>query len=357
MLPASPISTDKRTGGISYFSPRFGFTCNMVSNFQVVLSNGSIVGANATSHRNLWKALRGGSNNFGIVTSITLRTFPQGKFWGGQTFHAISTRKAHFHALENLIAAVPYEKYAHFINTLVITNASYGNWFIGNSLQYTKSNPAKPFPETFKPFTDIPRVALFPGAPDNTLRVDNHTAFTLEYAALNVYPKRWQFATISFGNSAEMMEEFFQLANQTIQPFLSLPGFLLSIAYQPLPTLITERYGAVDSLGPIQTQGNMFLIHWAMSVDGSEVETDKRFAEVTEDLFQRAETKAREMGLQRDYLQLTYADGWQDPLGRKSKGTIRDLWRVSAEYDPSGTFQGQVPGGFKLPRMEERMEL
>ncbi|KAH4050217.1 hypothetical protein HBI56_063040 [Parastagonospora nodorum] len=344
--------------GVSYFSPRFGFTCNMVENFEVVLANGDIVNANATSHRKLWKALRGGSNNFGIVTAITLRVFSQGKFWGGQTFHPISTRKDHFHALENLIAAVPYDKYAHFINTIVITNASYGNWFIGNSLQYTKSDPPTPFPETFKPFTDIPRVALFPGAPDNTLRVDNHTAFTLEYAALNVYPKRWQFATISFGNSAEMMEDFFQMANETIQPFLTLPGFLLSVAYQPLPTLMSERYGEVDSLGPIQTQGNMFYIHWAMSVDGSEVETDRKFEKVTRDLFQRAEAKAREKGLRRDFLQLTYADRWQDVLSSRSNGTLKELWRVSKEYDPTGMFQKQVPGGFKLSEMDEdSMEL
>jgi muconolactone delta-isomerase len=152
-----------------------------------------------------------------------------------------------------------------------------------------------------------------------------------------------------------MMEDFFQMANETIQPFLTLPGFLLSIAYQPLPTLISERYGQVDSLGPIQTQGNMFYIHWAMSVDGSEVETDKKFEEVTRDLFERAEDKARERGLQRDFLQLTYADRWQDVMGRRSKGAGKELWDVSGEYDPYGMFQKQVPGGFKLPNMNEEV--
>jgi hypothetical protein len=143
------------------------------------------------------------------------------------------------------------------------------------------------------------------------------------------------------------------MANETIQPFLTLPGFLLSIAYQPLPTLMSERYGQVDSLGPIQTQGNMFYIHWAMSVDGSEFETDKKFEEATKDLFERAEEKAREKGLQRDFLQLTYADRWQNVLGRRSNGTLKELWKVSKKYDPNGMFQKQVPGGFKLPEMEK----
>jgi FAD/FMN-containing dehydrogenase len=350
--PCLIIEAD-RTGGISYFSPRYGFTCNVVENFQVVLANGEIVDANSSSHRSLFKALRGGSNNFGVVTAITLRTFPQGKFWGGQTFHHISTRQRLFHALENLIAMTPYDKYAHFIGNLVVTNASYGNWFIGNSLQYTKSNPPVTFPETFKPFIDIPRIALFPGAPDNTLRVDNHTAFTLEYAALNTYPKRWQFATISFGNSAEMMEDFFQLADKMAKQFITLPGFLLSIAFQPMPTLLSERYGAVDALGPIQVQGNMFYIHWAMSVDGSESWADRKFEEATKEVFKAAEKKAASKGLQRDFLQLTYADRWQDPFGSRSKRTIEELWKTSLKYDPKGLFQTQVPGGHKLPKLED----
>ncbi|KAF2795486.1 oxidoreductase [Melanomma pulvis-pyrius CBS 109.77] len=335
--------------GISYFSARYGFTCDMVENFEVILASGDIVHANSTSHRSLWKALRGGSNNYGIVTSITLRTFPQGNFWGGQTFHLIGSRQAHFKALENLIAADPFDEYAHFINTIVITNAT-RFWFIGNSLQYTKSNPPIPFPETFKPFTDIPRISLFPGAPDNTLRVDNHTAFTLEYAALTVYQKRWQFATISFGNSAVMMEEFFQLANRTVQPFLALPGFQLSIAYQPLPTVMSERRGAIDSLGPVQTEGNMFFIHWAMAMDETQMIADAALQRAVKSLFQEAEEKATEMGLRRSYLPLTYADAWQDPIGRRSKGTVEQMWRTSQKYDPKGMFQSQVPGGFKLPR-------
>lgn len=37
-------------GGISYFSPQVGFTCDMVVNFEVVLASGKLVNANATCH-------------------------------------------------------------------------------------------------------------------------------------------------------------------------------------------------------------------------------------------------------------------------------------------------------------------
>ena len=43
---------------------------------QVVLANGKIVNANARSHPDLYFALRGGGNNFGIVTRFGMPTSP-----------------------------------------------------------------------------------------------------------------------------------------------------------------------------------------------------------------------------------------------------------------------------------------
>ena len=46
---------------------------------QVVLASGQIVNANLDSHPDLFAALKGGTNNFGIVTSFDMRVFQQGK--------------------------------------------------------------------------------------------------------------------------------------------------------------------------------------------------------------------------------------------------------------------------------------
>lgn len=61
-------------GGISYFSAKYGFAMDNVVNYQVVLASGQVVNANATSNSDLFWALKGGSNNFGIVTTFTLQT-------------------------------------------------------------------------------------------------------------------------------------------------------------------------------------------------------------------------------------------------------------------------------------------
>lgn len=50
---------------------------------QIVLTSGRILNVNITSHTELLKSLKGGGNNLGIVTRFDLKTFEQGKLWGG----------------------------------------------------------------------------------------------------------------------------------------------------------------------------------------------------------------------------------------------------------------------------------
>ncbi|KAI5370384.1 putative FAD-binding domain, PCMH-type, FAD-binding, type PCMH, subdomain 2 [Septoria linicola] len=337
--------------GVSYFSPRYGYICDMVENWEVVLATGDIVNANQHENADLWKALRGGNNNFGIVTAITLKTFEQGSFWGGQTFHSIDTRKEHFKNHAALASAHPYDPYAHYINTLVLANMTGGHWFIGNSIQYTKSDPPTSEPDVFKPFLETKRTPIFPGAPLDTLRVDNVTSFSREYAASTLYPQRWQFACISFAPDAEFMETFFQMADKAMRQFVSLPGFKLILNYQPAPAIQLERQGAVDSLGPIQTEGNVVFIHWAVSYDQSVAEMDDAITETVQKLFKDANARAKQLGVYRSFIQPTYADSWQSPLEVRSKSTIKEMIATSKKYDPLQVFQKQVPGGFKLPSL------
>lgn len=63
-------------GGNSFFSGRMGFGCDCVANFEVVLANGTIINANSTTNADLWRALKGGSGNLGIVTRFDMETIP-----------------------------------------------------------------------------------------------------------------------------------------------------------------------------------------------------------------------------------------------------------------------------------------
>lgn len=73
------------------FSTQLGFACDSVTEFQVILSSGDLVCANAVERPDLWRALKGGLNNFGVVTSIKMKTLPSGDIWGGVTYYMPGT--------------------------------------------------------------------------------------------------------------------------------------------------------------------------------------------------------------------------------------------------------------------------
>ncbi|KAE8449273.1 hypothetical protein EG329_008440 [Mollisiaceae sp. DMI_Dod_QoI] len=88
--------------GLSFLSSQYGLPCDNILNYEVVLSNASIVNANATSNTDLFWALKGGGNLFGIVTKFTVRTVPIGQIWGGyrtysSSFNATQDFTANFH--------------------------------------------------------------------------------------------------------------------------------------------------------------------------------------------------------------------------------------------------------------------
>jgi FAD/FMN-containing dehydrogenase len=63
-------------GGFHYFNNKYGFSMDNVVQYDVVLGNGSHVVSTASSHSDLFWALKGGANNFGIVTKFTLQAYP-----------------------------------------------------------------------------------------------------------------------------------------------------------------------------------------------------------------------------------------------------------------------------------------
>ncbi|KAJ2990948.1 hypothetical protein NUW58_g2708 [Xylaria curta] len=81
------------SGGLSFFSSRDGFICDDVVNYEVVFASGSIINANKNQNSDLFVVLRGGDNNFGVVTRFHMRTFNQGPLSGGSIYYTGS----HFH--------------------------------------------------------------------------------------------------------------------------------------------------------------------------------------------------------------------------------------------------------------------
>lgn len=109
-------------GGIGYFSGNQGWSCDDVVAYEVVLADGQIVnvtarkdsntdgsdtsrnGSSGPDYSDLFWALKGGHNHFGIVTRFDMRTFPMGPAFGGITTWSGSAQKEFFGALNAYMA-------------------------------------------------------------------------------------------------------------------------------------------------------------------------------------------------------------------------------------------------------------
>lgn len=68
-------------GGYSLLTNQHGLGIDNLVEVQVVLCNGESVKASAERNSDLFFAIRGGGNNFGIVTSFTVKTYPLGPIY------------------------------------------------------------------------------------------------------------------------------------------------------------------------------------------------------------------------------------------------------------------------------------
>lgn len=150
-------------GGLSYFGPRQGWTCNQATSFEVVLADGSVVTASSEQNRDLWKGLRGGSNNFGIVTRVGLVTFGQGLLWSALTINPTTVVDQQAEIYGKLMKAEVFDENASFLTGWAFTSAAGGSVCL-NQLVYTEPNGTEspPFYQDVLNLTTVPGIGSAP---------------------------------------------------------------------------------------------------------------------------------------------------------------------------------------------------
>ncbi|MCJ1396412.1 hypothetical protein MMC18_009302 [Xylographa bjoerkii] len=332
-------------GGISYFAPRVGWACDNVVNFEIVLASGKLTNANATALPDLFRALKGGWNNYGIVTRFDLAAFPQGNILGGNIVQDISYRDEVFAAFADIAGDSEYDIHASLVMGLIF-NATSQAWALSTTAIYT--NPVLN-PPVFDELLAIPTIA-------NTQHITNLSTLAAEAPTP---PLNWAFLTGTYGVSGPLLSAIFNSFNATMYDFNIPNGILWSVAFEPLPTVIVQHSDSKggNSLGTTPKDGNavspqiphtdkdiVLLLAgiWTDSISDSLVE------KTAQKMMKDAADIARRMGLLHRFQYINYADPSQDPIGSYGPENVKRLRAASRKYDPKGVFQTRVPGGFKL---------
>ncbi|KAL4792633.1 hypothetical protein BDV19DRAFT_400448 [Aspergillus venezuelensis] len=331
-------------GGMSYFAPRYGLACDNVLRFEIVLANGTIAAATATRNLDLFKALKGGSNNFGIVTRVTLKTFPQGPLWGGIIGHEPSAIPAQITALTNFTSHMKDDP-----NAMLVTIWQHGGKddvdFAASGLQYTIAEQLDEA-TIFDDFLDIPSTF-------STLRETDIYDLMMETAPPP--GNRALFLTATFKNDANVLEHLHGMHDDGIHAVKSAGlrsedwNFITFL--QPWPAIFWDgsrapRHGNVLGLDRLQGDHLLLLLFLAWDDEAD----DTTFHEIGYGLIDTFKAYTKELGAHSEYVYMNYAAKEQNVMAGYGKESLKFLREVARKYDPHGVFQTQVPGGFKVSR-------
>ncbi|KAL8993114.1 MAG: hypothetical protein Q9169_006594 [Polycauliona sp. 2 TL-2023] len=249
-----------------------------------------------------------------------------------------------------MAGAKDFDENASLITSFSYTGSQGGA--IQNSMKYTSATVNKK-PAVFQPFIDIGSQL------GQTMRVSNVTDFTTEQGAFSADGFRQLYRTTTFKVSRPFLDRVYALWNTTVPTIISIPGIQWSLSLQPIPPAITSRSLPLggNSLGLDPADGP--LVNCLLTGTWNNTSDDELAQTTAVRLFDDIEKEARfqnKPSLYNRYKYLNYADGSQDVVGGYGTNSKNRLRKVSKKYDPSGVFQRQVTGGFKLWKPEELLE-
>ena len=94
-------------GGIGYLARGCGLSCDNLVSAEVITADGRILVASEYENEDLFWALRGGSGNFGVVTSLELALHDVGTIYGGPMFFEVADAPAVMRAYDDYIQDAP----------------------------------------------------------------------------------------------------------------------------------------------------------------------------------------------------------------------------------------------------------
>ncbi|KAF4120274.1 FAD/FMN-containing dehydrogenase [Geosmithia morbida] len=333
-------------GGNTFYTARQGFGCDNVVAFQVVLANGDIVVADEKgSHSDLYRVLKGGSNNFGIVTEFTMKAIPSDKVWGGMAFFPKQTTPGAIEALTTFADNVPND-----VNSNLVTIFTYMPDFkdIVVATLYANVAGVEKAP-AYEKWLALPEIM-------NTVKMTSISEMAFEYNIPTNYYDTW--FTLCFKNDPRIITKATELHEKLVdqlKEFIPDGDFITQCLFQPLPTIFGQRGveagGNIMGMDRHQTNGILFL---AVVMARTPEQEAFAYPKVQAWIKEVRDFAATIDGGNLEWVYLNYADKSQDPLGSYGAENIRKMKDAAAKYDPDQVFQKLCPGGFKISDVKDQ---
>ncbi|KAK1984578.1 hypothetical protein LZ30DRAFT_651402 [Colletotrichum cereale] len=356
-------------GGLSHLSGLHGWACDNVRNYEVVLANGSVVDVSHSTHPDLYRALRGGGNSFGVVTRFDLDMFAQGPVWGGLHVWPLlpTVTPAITGAFVRFALDAPSDPHVSLFAGLGFMQGNFA-WAVG---QYDSLGREEP--PIFAGFRDD--VETY-GAPKivSTARVTSLSDLADELNQSEPAGMRSRFTTATFKVDQELLQlmagYFVEQVEKALQDGLrDDERFAPMLGIQPLTRNILKeqatRGGNVMGLdeedGPLVgkympppwTKRYIYLQLSRVKVcsfgwEWSRESDDEVVVAGIKAVLEHSVAAAKERGLYHPFKYMNYAAEDQDPIASYGADNVEFLKSVRGAYDAEGLFTELVPGWFKV---------
>lgn len=304
-------------------------------NPQVVTATGLIVTASETVLPDLYWALRGGGNNFGLVTKYNLYTIPCPTMRGGARIftenYFSEVINAFINVVNNATVDGKAQQYVAFLQTQ-------GTNIATAELTYVEDVAD---PEIFQQYRSIPAIA------DST-----STKTLVEYVEYLETDNPFGYREVYWPIAVQLNEEF---SNWVVDLFISLIPQVINLAganpviiYQgiTLPMLKNMTNYGGNALGLDASKGPVHLMHISFWWD--DASDDDTVYEWVHSFWTQVIAKAQDMDIYNEYIYMNYASMFQDPIAGYGKANKERLRKIANVYDPTGVYQTLQPGYFKL---------
>ncbi|KAF2030479.1 hypothetical protein EK21DRAFT_100359 [Setomelanomma holmii] len=282
-----------------------GLACDNIVSYELVTASGVSINVSEKSLPDLYWALRGGGNNFGIYDGTRIPPLIDA-FSNAITAAEKDTKLAHFFAIS-------------YYSGMKIASTGF-EYFI----PIDAANP----PEILKEYLAIPSLQTNPGLSKSMPAGFRATMWSQ-----------------SFKLNAELMK---RMSNHFFEIAPTMPAVSPNVSFQAFskPALKAMQKKGGHTLGLYPEDGPFF--HALFYLSWRDAKDDKAIMEAAQDYINTSIAMSEELGAYNDYMYMPYSNPYQPVISGYGAEIVAKLKAISSKYDPSGVFQKLQPGYVKL---------